>query len=804
MTGSIGKTERVSSRSYWVVLTALALLIVSWTLLPDRTRATDQSCTTLDVSGESVRICRDTFGRPHIFAATNRGLFEAYGYVVAQDRLWQLELNRRAARGRLAEILGSDFASADRAVRTVGYTDAELDGLFNRLNTEEQGILTAYRDGINRYVTQVIRTDPARYLPFEFQILSLGLPEPWDLRDSVAFSAFMTRRFGEIGGRELTNQNLLNSLIATHGETVGYEIFNDVRWLNDPDAPVTIPADAPGGQCEAPNSKPATSTLNQAQLLGASEDWPEHPLQEARRLWESIGVVTKLGSYAWVVNSDQSAEGAPLLYGGPQMGFSVPEVLHEVQLTGGNGFNTTGMAFAGVPGVLIGRNDKMAWTSTTATGDNNDVYIETLCDDGNGYQFQGACRPFERRVEQIRVRGGDPVAHTVLRSVHGPVISTTTGFAATEKKAHWLREIDSIHAFMAFGRTRRLEDFAAAVQQIVTSHNFLYADQEGNIAYWQAGVVPIRPEGFDTRLPLPGDGSAEWPGGALPIPTSINPARGWLTNWNNKPCVTYDNADEQIFGRQNRLTDIEQRLAAGPVSLADMRDIPKDIARINSSGREARYLRSYLMAALAAIPPTHTLAAQAQQVLTAWDGSAFADAVTSTNLLAGEVIFSEWLSIMRTNTFRAALGDSQLREASTNMLIHVLDDALGEGSGVPPSRDYFNGADPNVVMSNSFDQALTSLGSDPAAWSNRPRGTTNFNHPIIGSVGSIPRSNRATYGQIVVLKKPAILSENIFSLGQSGFIGVVGERFELDPHFRDQLDLFRNFQYKPMRLTTNP
>ncbi len=787
-------------RFFWFPLAALTATVVLIGWSPSSTEATNQGFTDLDVDGEQVRIYRDAFGVPHIFAQTNRGLFEAYGYTVAQDRLWQLELNRRAARGRLAEIFGSGSLNSDRSVRTVGYTDAELDAQFGLLTTEEQEIFNAYIDGINRYVSEVVAPDPLNKLPFEFWALGIGVPAAWTTRDSTAFGAFMVRRFGEIGGRELTNQSVLASLQAAHGATAGFDIFEDVRWINDPDAPVSVPVEGAIGPRQ--HADPPSS-----QLEGASDGWADPLDAEAREVWESLGIPTKLGSYAWVVSQAKSTSGYAMLYGGPQMGFSAPEVLHEVQLKNENGFNVTGMAFAGVPPVLIGRNDHIAWTSTTATGDNVDTYIETLCNagggPGSGYMFNSVCTPFAARVETINVKNASPQNLTVLRSVHGPVVGTSTGVAFTQKRAHWQREIESASPFLAFDRARNLNEFEAAVGQIVTSHNFLYADKNGDIAYWQAGQVPIRPAGFDPRLPLPGDGSAEWPGGILPMPTSINPTQGFLDNWNNKPSVEYNNADSQIFGKQFRLWDISDRLASGQISLEDMEDIPKDIARIGGNGREARFLRPYLLAALAAVPPSHALGPQAKAILEAWDGNAFSDAVTSTSLQSGEVIFSNWMSRMRTNTFGDELG-SRLSEASNNMLLHVLDDALGPGSGVPPSRDYFNGVDPNVAMSAAFDQTLAALaatqGNDPALWTG-PRGTTNFNHPIIGTVGSIPSSNRATYAQIVVLSRPKFAAENIFTLGQSGFIKLVPPSgFALDPHFKDQLDLYRNFQYKPMNL----
>lgn len=767
------------------------------------TPAATYQALTLDVQGDTATIVRDEYGRPHIFAKTNRGLFEAYGYAVAEDRMFQMDLNRRAARGRLSEVTGPGSLDADKYARTVGYSDAELDAQFTALTEEEQEIYIAYRDGINRYITEVIVPDLVNKLPFEYHILQVGVPEAWTLRDSVAFGAYMTRRFGEIGGRALRNQDLLNKLITDYGEDEGYAIFNDVRWLNDPDAPVTIrPDDLRAGERQGSGLR-KSATFNKAQLLGASEPWSDLR-EKAQRIWESWGVPTKLGSYGWVVSAEHSAEGTAMLYGGPQMGFSAPEVLHEVQLKGGNGLNVTGMAFAGVPGVLIGRNESMAWTSTTATGGNLDIYIEKLCDGGNGTVFNGACRPFERRTERINVRGGDPLEFTVRRTVHGPVVSMSDTLAVSEKRAHWMRETESIGPFMAFSRAHSVEEFDKAVRQIVTSHNFFYADQEGNIAYWQAGQVPIRPEGFDPRLPFPGDGRAEWPGGTRPVPVSINPARGWLANWNNKPTVDYDNADEQILGKQFRLLDLEDRLAPGPVSLEDMRDIPKDIARFAALGREARFLKPYLLESLYAVPSNHPLAAQAREVLEAWDGNGFPDAVSSQYLEPGEVIFSKWLGLMRENTFRPTLGD-RVGEAGTNMLIHVLDDVLGGGSGVPPSRDYFNGADPYTVISNTFTQALAALGPDPAAWSTQARSLTVFRHPVLGPVAQIPQSNRATYGQIAVLDPSEIYSENIFTLGQSGFIRFVPPAgFELDPHYSDQLDLYQNFQYKPMVLLPQP
>ena len=759
------------------------------------------SVTTLLVDGRRVQIIRDQYGIPHIFARTNRGLFVGAGYAVAQDRLWQLETYRRAGRGTLAEILGDGYLSADEFARLLGYTDSELDQQFSQLTDEQQEIFNAYVEGINRYITEVVVPDPDNKLPVEFIALQVGIPSPYDNRELLSFLVIVTRQFGEIGGRELTNQAFLADLVERFGQAEGFGIFNDARWLNDPDSPATIPSDAPR------HGTPVETPVNfGAQLAAPTSDGSFERLREqALAQWQSIGVPTKLGSYAWAVDGSKSANGHPMLYGGPQMGFNAPEIIHEIELQGGNGFHVDGLAIAGGPGVIIGRNRHLAWSLTTGeAGDNLDIYVETLCADGMTYQYRGNCIPFDSRTEIINVRGRPPINFPVLRTVHGPVIGMQGLTAFSQKRAHWMAEIETVRAFSEFERARNLEEFIQRVDGINFSFNVMYADREGNIGYFLAGLNPVRPAGYDIRLPFPGDGSAEWTGDFRPNPRAINPERGWFANWNNKPTFDYANGDSLSFGKIWRANDLFARFADGQISREDMRDIPKDVARVKGgTGRESRFLLPYLLAALGAVPPTHRLGAAARAILEAWDGSAFEDAVSSTNLLAGEVIFSRWLNLMVSNTFGDVLGTHFAAEASSNMLLHALDFAFTGSSGVPPSRDYFNGQDPNALISAAFDQILEQLareqGEDPSAWTG-PRGVITFAHPLLGTIATIPNSNRSTYGQIVELSTP-IDSENIFTLGQSGFARFVPPgSYELDPHFMDLLPIYQQFQYKPMGL----
>jgi penicillin amidase len=207
----------MKKRKLCVALISLAVVILVGGGFSFVTGGSPASAYLLPVNGDAVEIFRDEFGVPHIFAETDRGLFVGFGYAVAEDRLWQLEVNRRAARGQLAEILGPDFLDADIAARTVGYTEAELTAMFRTLPLEVQARFQAYAEGINRYITEVVLSPPFNKLPLEYIFLSLfPFPGPslWTVNDLVAFGAFRARNFGEIGGDELENQDLLQYLIT--------------------------------------------------------------------------------------------------------------------------------------------------------------------------------------------------------------------------------------------------------------------------------------------------------------------------------------------------------------------------------------------------------------------------------------------------------------------------------------------------------------------------------------------------------------------------------------------------------------
>jgi penicillin G amidase len=788
-----------------VVALGVVLAVVS------STQAAPEGWSSLEVGKERVRIYRDAFGVPHVFAASDRGLFTGFGYVVAEDRLWQLELNRRAARGTLAEILGVGSVNADTVARTDGYTESELAAQLAGLSRKEQRRWAAYVDGINRYLTAVVAADPAGTLPYEFHKVGveLGLagpfmPAPFTATDAAAITISLLRRFADPGGTEVANKAILDALTARHGDAGVADAINDVKWLHDPGAPATIPTLGAIG-----TPRKAHAHQRQLEPLGAGLPADVERREAATRHWAALGVPDRLGSYAWVVSPTRSRERAAMLHGGPQMGFATPEIVMEVQLTNRRGFDVVGMAIPGIPAVAIGRTPNVAWSLTSPNaGDTTDTFSEARCDAPGepGYIFEGECRTYERRTEQIAVKAeAIPRSVEVLRSVHGPVVSSTPAVRFAVQRSFWAKEITTVSRFWEFALAKHLGEFRRAARAFANPFNIVYADREGNIAYWFPGCNPLRPVGFDPRLPAPGDGSLEWLGGCRPIEESINPEQGWLGNWNNAPTRDYGNGDQRAIGAIDRGTELLRVLAGyDTFSLDDMRDIPRMITRASQPvGRDSHLVLDYLLNALDAVPPAHPLAPAARALLAGWDGYDFPDAIASTLLSPATVIYRAWLPRMLTNTFADELGPVA-SQATVNMLLHVLDQTLTGAAGVPPSRDYFNGVDPNRVMSNTFDQILATLatqqGNNPAVWSS-PRPVINFTHSMVGSVGTAPRANRSTWAQVVVMSHHEPYGETQLTLGQSGFISRNADgTFTLDPHFRDQLPIFTSYGYKPMPL----
>lgn len=763
----------------------------------------------LSHDGHDVRLVRTAdFGIPHVYAGDLGALFFGAGYAMAQDRLWQAEVFRRSGAGTLAEIQGPGALPADRQVRRDGYTDAEYEALWASLPERSRTIFSGYVDGINAYIAEA-RANPQEKMPIEF--FQVGFPADWTEIDVLEGVVFFVRRFGETGGADILNLDLLQSF--------GPAVFEDLRWLDDPDAYATNPqAGSPrpgnaGGFSGAWTGPDVTAVADR--IAAGSREFTDTLIE--------LGVPHKGGSNAWAVNPWKAQGDATRLLGGPQMGYTIPQIIHEIGLHGA-GFDTQGMTFAGVsPFPLIGRGKDHAWTSTTGVGDTMDHVIEVLgpCQDPPtttdpgevatplSYWHDGQCRQTEVRTETIAVAGQAPVELYVHRTVHGPVVALDPGanIAVAVERVHWMREADAMEAFLGFNLAHNWRQFREAARAIWTNHNFVYDDRRGTTGYVMTGRRPVWPDGADPRLPRMGDGSQEWQGfqEIVPLTAGTNPTQGFFVNWNNKPVPGWDNGDLGVaFGPTHRVGVLADALETDDAVSWD------DMNRINQVGAyteiEAFFFRPLLLrAAEVAGGGTSADTQAALELLAAWDGRRTNADGDGTYDAPGLSIFRAWYGAMLEELFGHVdytdLGDPPPPEGAGDVLwrLFVADADHPGDPALTVHTDWLAGRDVDTVAIEVLEGVVADhvASAGPlAAWLTPVR---IQRYTPLGALPSVqhPYLNRGTYNQIVEFTRNTSRSVNVNPPGQSGFVQVPGTP---SPHATDQLGLYATWQYKDQHL----
>ena len=509
-----------------------------------------------------VTVARDAFGVPHVYGDTDAALAFGLGYVTAEDRLWQIDVFRHAAKGEVASLLGPDYAAFDADQRRLTYTDAELTAMIDdtatRFGTEGvklRSLIESYVDGINERIAEV-RLDPL-LRPAEYTAQGLEVAD-WDTSDVAAVAVFQERTFGLTSGAELENAALLQHLRRLHGRSLGTRMFRDLQWRDDPNSPTTIAASQGEFADQAlPASDPDAVAIpdRAGQVARAARSWS--------RVTRTLGLGSGRMSNMISVHGSRSTSGNPLGFGAPQVGYAIPQYLIEIAGHSPS-FDFHGAALPGASlFVVLGRGLRHAWSLTTGGSDASDVRAELLCEPDGGtptqasthYMYEGECLAMEQRTETIEVRGGEAREETFLRTVHGPVFATGTvggePVAFSLEMRFWMRELDTVYSVMKMNMsaTDTVEEFREAASHWTVSLNATYEDAE-NIAFFHMGVFPLRAPGVDTMLPSWGTGEWEWQG-TIPFaeqPQLVNPAAGYFVNWNNQPAVGWDNGDSSLWG----------------------------------------------------------------------------------------------------------------------------------------------------------------------------------------------------------------------------------------------------------------
>ncbi|MEE4357841.1 MAG: penicillin acylase family protein [Desulfococcaceae bacterium] len=755
--------------------------------------------------------------------ATVYNIFEAQGYAVATDRLWQAETFRRRAAGRLAEVLGPDFLQSDVYMRITGYTQAELEKGFAELDAETRSMIEGYVAGFNRRIAEV-RADNA-LLPFEFKAAGFS-PEDWTVYDVLAWAATMLRNFDPEGGPvkasgQIDNAALVAELTAKYGTAQGMAMFNDLRWVNDPRAQTYI------HETEVLTARSGLPAENRkkavADLQKASEQIRETEKMIAASL-KKINADVRMGSYAWVVDGSRTDTGNPILYSGPQMDFYTPSIILEGSIRAG-GLHISGMGIAGLPGIVIGRTPHHTWSMQVGHAHTTDYYIENPSDVRMD------------RVETIKVAGSDDISLPVFESVHGPVIHpmpypAVSGAADTPiiswKYSHRGYEFQTIGAYLKMAKAQNMDEFGAAVDGIAVSQHFCYADREGNIAYWMSGRDPVRPEG-EYRFPqgfLPDVPVAEWDAAVVrPRSSDRNTSKGYYTGWNNKSSAAYDNSYNNLFyffGPAHRSHVLEEYFVSHEkVGFEDIRDLALNIAATDSFGLDTEnatgaggnpwaFVSGIFSAAVQNNPTAEREAALA--IMEGWDGH-FVDGGPA-QWAAGKdradawMLSDVWILETLRLIFLDELGQETFEKQPSSVLFNVMLHAFsGENSGIINHYNWFqNTADENAPQTSSdiivtaLDNALAGLGNRP--WGTDKRGETVYKHDMIGQVHAMPFASRSTYAHCVEMGSSGpVRIESMIPLGESGFIGMDAEgKPVFDDHFFSMANVFDTFVYREFPL----
>jgi penicillin amidase len=769
---------------------------------------------------EVATIIRDNYGVPHIFADTTEGLGFGAGYAMAQDRLWQADVMRRAAEGRLAE-LGLGTIQADIATRTMWYSMDELQQIYDDWDPGAgyeylKPMIEAYVDGINAYIDQAL-DNLYVYMPAEYMAGNL-VPylEHFTVADVVALTVLMGWRFGGTGGKEGDLYKALLTLQAMNGAANGTAIWNDLFPLDDPGAPVTIPSESLAALSldttllDIPDN--LGLVLEQADELWATQD----------EVFKSLGVPTKFGSNAVLISPELSATGNALELGGPQMGYSMPQIVYELGLHGA-GINAVGMAMpcAG-PFILIGVSQYGAWTSTTGSSDVIDTRILTLNPKNpTQYWYNGAWVNMEKRNELVYgLKKQTYNATSIYRSVYGPIVSIdlATNTAVTLQTPFFKNEIAGEQGWELFQAAKNIDEFEAAVQLVVPNHNFYWADTEGNIAYWHAGRFPVKPAGADRRLPLKGDGTQEWVRvtSRYEIPTYINPNEGWLTNWNNKPIAGWPYAESDIgwgegFRVQILMDAMTKFAASGDLTTDTLNTLNQiagyaDINGMNFAGD----LIAAVTAHVSVTPDPELIAALGY--LGAW-ATAEPLPVSRVDLVSpkwptdknptydhpGLTIFNAWFDKIIPKVFSGILSADLMGQLKSypSLLIHVFE-------GAKLNYNYLGARDRDALIVSALQDAIAALktqygSSNMATWLTPVRMQSYDKGGALPGGNLHPYMNRGTYNQIAeMLSKGLPNAKNVIPPGQSGLVLLPGVA---NPHVADQVALYASWTYKPMLFT---
>ena len=836
-----------------VALAALAALLV-W-----RVRAPlPVTSGTLKVEGPRgrVEILRDADAIPHIRAESEADALFGLGYVHAQERLWQMEFQRRVAQGRLAEIVGPKGLEADRLLRTVGLMRAARES-WPRLDGRTRALVEAYVAGINAFLA----SHRGGGLPVEFALLRTA-PEPWTGEDVVAWQKTMGWLLSANWQEEMLHEELAARLGEAGADTLMPAYTPGGPIILPPDAvlqsqpiaapaamtvapgepvapvkPASPPRTSPPPAKPGPVSKPAPGAKpGSAVKPGPAPKTPIRPrpgkgglgrgtrdvpavvadLRALSAIAANLGVAPPIGggSNNWVISGARSITGRPILANDPHLAGQAPAVWYLAHVTGG-ALDAIGATLPGMPGVVIGRNERVAWGITALLGDVQDLYVEHL-DTRDRAEFNGALEPIRVVREVIKVRGRPDVPVRVRITRHGPVISDVLEHPRSAIALRWTgldAEDRTLEAFLRMGLAGSWPQFTDALHAMhVPLLNFVFADVDGNIGYYGPGAIPVRTAGDGSRPAAGWTGDAEWRGyiDASEWPSAYNPVRGYLASANNK--VAPDTSPFTLgssWEAPYRAARIVELIEGAPrMSVEDVARMQRDIR-----SAQVKVVLPFLMKAR----PLDTRSRDAMSLLREWDG-------TLEGASPEAALYEAWYAATVRALFEDDLGDDLAVDYASrpSMPAKAIDNLIQSGDA--SWCDDVRTAEPETcetLFGRTLQRALAQMSerqgtSTLAKWRWDKVNAARFPHAPLDAVPvlnrffsrTVPRGGDAftltpvmplggdiyvsSYRQVIDLAGPDA-SRFIIPMGQSGHVW--------SEQYASMLDAWAKVEYVPMRFS---
>ncbi len=782
----------------------------------------------------AVTIYRDKYGTPHVFADDNYAVYFGYGYAVATDRLFQMEMLKRTAQGRVAEALGDDYLDLDIKIRTQ-YDHPLVREQVDALSPRDHDILAGYAAGMNTRIAELL-ADEQPVLPKPFYDYGFE-PSYWSASDVAAiFVGSIAHRYADFNS-ERDNLVFLQSMQRRHGPDIAWAIFNQSKWLLDNTSPTTVPRSAPVNTAtpERPDYLPQLPTStgvahllfdDNGRFAGLSDDTAGRGLFAqfvASRGFDSHPEFMPASNF-WAMTALSDANAA--LLNGPQFGFGTPSYVYGIGLHGGD-FNVVGNTLLALPSLLFAHNNELAWGSTAGISDQTDEFwLQLNPDNPEQYRYLGEWRDFERWSENIARRDADPITVTARRAAQGMVqaVDVDRGVAWVRARAWEGKAVDDLMAWIWLSTDQSLAAAEARIAGKATNINMYTMDKTGNLGYVHSGKYPHRAPSHDPRLPAPGDGSQDWLGlrDYSDNPKMRDHQQGYVVNWNNRPAADWVSSDlwSYTWSRADRMHILLDELRSMKGGSVD------DLVAINTRSTfedvNYRYLLPPLLEAVEESPLT-SAHREALDLLVDWDKSWVAD--SAGNYGPANAIMEAWVRNLHRHVFLDDVGEDSFHWfAATNYPNQTLGASLGTPVGVrvlthlmdqidaqeSPAYDFFNGESPGQALLVSFVAAVDQLKSTqgdaiktwrltaapmqwlPVNFRGVPQASEN------NTFSTMSYQNRGTENNVFVATGEGIVGRDVIPPGQGGHFNADGSP---GAHFDDQFELYNTFGYKSLPFT---